>query len=401
MNCIWTIVLLGVAFFSTINVSSRVQILMPLFWAAILAFAFSIEVYCGKTKPNIEKFDNIIIRNRKTLSITFYVGLVFNVARIIYEYQVIGDLGGGLDQLSVESQWLRMAYLDYSRNEMTLIEQIISNILSYGATIGLIASCLLSFFDGKMWRLFVYILFSVIGAVITMSKFSFILDLCYILSIYIIYRNIKVRRIVKKRKEKRKYTLIIAATLSLIVLLFTIMGTQRGYESKSSNIQGVDNMIVFEGIAYTLTPYMAFQTIMDKNIDYSYGVKTFNPFFKLFGIEYKNFGSIDVGLSDTTVYTMPGVFYADFGFVGSLLFMCLFILLATLLFRKVIENFTISCLGIYMVINTILLFSFFTWLGRMTIFWFFPVVLFVYDKLFIKKYDTRNSFVHNLGKRKG
>jgi len=145
---------------------------------------------------------------------------------------------------------------------------------------------------------------------------------------------------------------------------------------------------------------MAFQTIMDKNIDYSYGEKTFNPFFKLFGIEYKNFGSIDVGLSDTTVYTMPGVFYADFGFVGSLLFMCLFILLATLLFRKVIENFTISRLGIYMVINTILLFSFFTWLGRMTIFWFFPVVLFVYDKLFIKKYDTRNSFVHNLGKRK-
>ena len=74
-----------------------------------------------------------------------------------------------------------------------------------------------------------------------------------------------------------------------IILSLIVTGTQRGYQNQDSSIEGIDNVIVAKTVSYFVTPCLAFKSLMDQEIDYSYGSKTFSPIYKFIGFSYETF----------------------------------------------------------------------------------------------------------------
>ena len=185
----------------------------------------------------------------------------------------------------------------------------------------------------------------------------------------------------KENKKMRRMFLIIG--IGAIVLL-GVVSMQRGYGTGDSFAKQLSTTFS-KAITYLVTPTMAFFKVIDMNIDLSWGTKTFNVFFKLLGYEFSTFGAIDVGTEDSTVYTMSGMFYADFGMIGGLVLTVLFIILCSKIYIKVLNKFSISGLSLFISLNTILMMSFFTWMGRITFFWTFPIFISIYSKFFFRR----------------
>jgi oligosaccharide repeat unit polymerase len=382
---IWVIVLCSTALISnsTINLFYNINIGILLLTPVCVFMLFS-------RRLKVEKLINNKYISDSFLNSFFFRSLIsicvlFRVFQILKDYFVIKNLDGNILALLSDSQWLRIAYLNYSDKISGFIQKAEVNILNYMAEVGFFLSCIYAFKIRKYLFFVISIILSLVHSLVTMSKLAFFIDACIAISVYLIIVNLhKPTTIKEMKKEKRTRRGLVFFIATFILILLIVTSMQRGYQNKTSGIEGIDNIVVSKAIAYVVTPFMAFRKILTQDIDYSYGAKTFNPFFKIFGIGFENFGTIDVGIDDSTVYTLPGMFFADFGYIGSFILLALYSFIVWWSYKRTIEYFTISRLSLFCMINVTLLMSFFTWMGRITFFWLFPVFVFVLEKFVLK-----------------
>ena len=196
------------------------------------------------------------------------------------------------------------------------------------------------------------------------------------------YSSADIKKYSKKNKKQRIKLVLLLGAAAIILLL--VASIQRGYAGDATFIERL-SITISKAIAYFVTPTMAFFKVLDMNVAYSFGTKTFNVILKLLGYDFETFGAIDVGMEDSTVYTMSGMFYADFGIIGGIVLTVMFLALVDIFYRMTIKKFSFSRITWFVSLNTILLMSFFTWMGRISFFWLFPVFVTLYEKIFIKQ----------------
>ena len=96
-------------------------------------------------------------------------------------------------------------------------------------------------------------------------------------------------------------------------------------------------------------------------------------FSKLSVAEYVALQSIEAISGDSAIYG------------GKAYLTVLFIILCSKIYIKVLNKFSISGLSLFISLNTILMMSFFTWMGRITFFWTFPIFISIYSKFFFRR----------------
>lgn len=371
---IWMVVLVNSSLIYDVKTDIINLIFLAILWLSTL---LSFMVF--QNKLNVKKLgydiENFFYSNKVTIKRLILFCLIIRILQIIYDSIVINQLGASISMLFGEVQWLRFSYLSYSNN-IGIVIALLVNFLNYFSELGLILSALFGFKEKKYFYLLLNIFLSFCHSVLTLSKMSFFIDFIFVLGVFFILSNI-----IKIEKKERKVSII---GVLFIIFALIITGTQRGYQKQESSIEGIDNVIVSKTVSYFVTPYLAFEKILSEDIDYSYGSKTFSPLYKVFGFDYETFGDINVGFDDSTVYTMPGMFYADFGYFGCIVLMFLYVRLVSYIYARTIRSFTFPIFIIYLVFNVTLVLSFFTWMGRMTFYWIFPVFCMVMDKLFFK-----------------
>lgn len=383
---IWGFVLINSIFVFTNNIDIR-----QLLYAFMFLISFiipSIIIYPSSSIINKSNYtiDNLLISKKKKIEIFIYICLIFRFIQIVYYFLVVRSLGGSIKMLFGDAQWLRFAYLDYSANITSLFQKIIVNFINYIAEMGIVLSALYSFKFKKFKFLILTMFFALLSSIFSMSKMAFIIDAIFVLAVLSLYTyKSKIIPLIERQKLTKLLIKTGIFVITLAFVLFVIIAKQRGYQNKQYSIEGIDNIVIFEIIAYLVTPYMAFNNILNWDIDYSYGVRTFYPFLKRFYIPLQDFGSINVGIEETTVYTMPGIFYVDFGFIGSLVCVFLFSILLNFSYKVMIEKRTFSSCITYCSFFVCLVLSFFTWMGRITFFWFFPVFSSIIFNFFISK----------------
>lgn len=386
---IWIVVIWGTC--STIQF--KVSFANILYFA-ILIFASGITVFLCSYMKNIDciysctEYQKMICKNYRTIKITLILCVIFRIFQLLYDLYIVKKLGGTLSVVFGDAQWLRQAYLNYSSYGMSFGAKLISNIFNYFAEFGIIIAALLAYYKKKYFSVVITLFFSFIHAIFTMSKMSFFMDICYVVSCFEVLINIKsdftteISRLQQKKENRKMLRVFFIIGIGIIVLL-SVASMQRGYGTNATFSEQF--FITFsKAIAYFVTPTMAFFKVLDMNIDLSWGTKTFNVILKLLGYKFSTFGAIDVGTEDSTVYTMSGMFYADFGIIGSLLCTVFFIIICSRVYIKVINKFSIPSLSLFISLNTILMMSFFTWMGRITFFWTFPIFVSIYSKIFFK-----------------
>lgn len=371
-------VIWGFVFFNTFFVFSSVVDWNFFLYSILFVILFTIpSLLIRPKKTNIDLIYNIdnLLLYKKGKIITFIKFSIFmRFIQIIYYYLVIRSLGGSIQSLFGDSQWLRFAYLNYSSGISSPIFKIIVNIINYVSEMGVIVSAIYSFKEKSIKYLIVAIILALFSSIFSLSKLAFGIDISFVLSTLSLFTYNNNMSLVNKKKFRKTIIRIVICLSIAIFTLLTIISKQRGYVNKEYGFEGFDNIILFELVAYLVTPYMAFNKIMTWNVDYSYGLRTFYPFFKSFQIQLQNFGAINVGIEDTTVYTMPGIFYVDFGLIGSLIGIFIFSIIVNYAYKFMVQRKTFGSCFLYSSIFVCLTFSFFTWMARITFFWLFPVI---------------------------
>lgn len=374
-NWIWITVIVNSALISTKKFSMTTNIFVILIFISgnLFFLMFSKRNNNDDLYKQIHKYYST---NKSKMKKMIIFCLLFRIMQIFYDIYVVNRLGASINMLFGNVEWLRFAYLNYSNN-IGIVFALITNILNYFAELGLIISAFLCFCEKKYFYLLINIILSFFHAIFTLSKMAFFIDLIFVIGIFFIFSNI----IKINRKEKRVIVLVIV----FIILSLIVTGTQRGYQNQDSSIEGIDNVIVAKTVSYFVTPCLAFKSLMDQEIDYSYGSKTFSPIYKFIGFSYETFGDIDVGFDDSTVYTLPGMFFADFGYIGCILLLFFYSFVVSKTYNKVFQKFSLFNLCMYLIFNMTLLLSFFTWMGRMTFYWIFPIFVFYVEKMIMIK----------------
>lgn len=387
---IWIMVIWGTC--------STIQFKVPfenVVYFAILIFASGITIFLCSYMKSIDhrcscvEYQKTICSNYRAIKITLILCILFRILQLFYDLYIVKKLGGTISVVFGDAQWLRQAYLSYSSDAMPFGAKLVSNILNYFAEFGIIIAALLSYYEKKYFSVVLTLFFSLLHAVFTMSKMSFFMDICYVVSCFEVLINVNsdsragMSSLQQKKENKKMRRMFLIIGIGAIVLL-GVVSMQRGYGTGDSFAKQLSTTFS-KAITYLVTPTMAFFKVLDMNIDLSWGTKTFNVFFKLLGYEFSTFGAIDVGTEDSTVYTMSGMFYADFGMIGGLVLTVLFIILCSKIYIKVLNKFSIPGLSLFISLNTILMMSFFTWMGRITFFWTFPIFISIYSKFFFRR----------------
>lgn len=382
---VWSFVICLTFVYSSMDIDAVTHVEMGIYWFTILSTSIIFSAGYIDKKYFKDSCIEILSYNSTIIKRTIVVCWIFRALQLLYDLYVIRSLGGNFYALFSEAQGLRFAYLYYSRNRMTLLAKVISNVLNYVAELGVIIASIEGLFKKKYWKIIITMALSFMHTIFTMSKLAFFLDLCFLASAFVLFLNSFQKQKESQKDIKRTRRIIIIAIIAMIVVL-SVTGTQRGYNGRESKIDGIENINVSKTLSYFISPYMAFEKLVDQGeVKFSFGGKTFNPIAKVLGVDYENFGAIDVGIDDTTVYTMPGMFFADFGLIGSAVMFTLFIYFSNRIFKRAMRQFSIANAGLYCVVNTMLIMSFFTWMGRMTFFWVFPVFILLYDTVFLRK----------------
>lgn len=381
---IWVVVLFCAKSISTFNISGDcIFSFISIVLSAIISIFICSFIKLNKNNSQYILFDNFLLSNYNNLYFTLILCIFFRLLQIIYDIYIITKLGASYLTVFGNSESLRQLYLYYSSNQMNLLAKIVSNILNYFAEFGIVLSVLVSKYNKRYIYLYLTLLLALLHSILTMSKMSFFVDICFVISCFIVLINLDRTRHEQVINKKEIFKLISISTLFVIFLLI-LVSIQRGY-SEYNNILDQVSIAYYKAISYLITPTLAFLKILDTDITFSWGTKTFNVFLKLFGYEFETFGAINVGIEDSTVYTMSGMFYADYGVVGSILLTSIIIFIISYVFYLTINKFTISKLAIFVSMNTALIMSFFTWMGRITFFWLFPIFIIVYSEIFFKE----------------
>ena len=385
---IWILVIISTIYF----IQFEVEFSNILFFSMLIIASVITILLCSFKKINDINlcqyyFKHYININYNILKITFFICVFFRFGQLFYDLFVLKKLGASLFSVFTDAQWLRQAYLNYSSYGMSFISKILSNILNYFSEFGVILSMVLLFSNRKYSYVIYSVVLSLFNSIFTLSKMAFFIDICYLVStylvVYVLFDNSN-QSTIETKKTKRKVKQLIVFGFIGIVTLLLLTSIQRGYGGEL-NFEGKILITLSKAIAYFITPTMAFFKVLSMtNIQYSYGTKTFNTFLKIFGFGFDNFGAIDVGTEDSTVYTMSGMFFADFGLLGCVFFTVIFIFLVNRIFFSTINSFSITKLSFFVMLNTILMMSFFTWMGRITFFWFFPIFVAFFEKFFLK-----------------
>lgn len=380
---IWGIVLTNSLFVLAPQIDVEALLYSLLF---VVAFAIPAMFIHPKKNKKLAKLnmDDILVDKKKTFEKLIQITLVFRVIQIIYFYFVIRSLGGSISMIFGDAQGLRFAYLDYSSGISSLFFKIFVNIINYVSELGVLISALYSFKFRKMKYVIIAILLSLFSSIFSMSKLAFGIDVIFVLATISLFTYKDDLSSKFEKKRLRKVFMRTAFSLAVVAFfLLTIVSVQRGYQNKVSGISSIDNIVIFQLIAYLVTPYMAFVKMLSWDINFSYGIRTFYPFLKGLDTSLQNFGSINVGIEETTVFTMPGVFYTDFGFLGSLVAVFIFSWIVNYSYKVMIEKRTFISYLVYSTLFVCLVLSFFTWMGRITFFWLFPLIATIIINLFI------------------
>ena len=371
LSTIWIFVFWGV--FATIQFRASIGAII-IYILILISGALTITLCCFHKKKDKQfstnEFLRIIGNNYNVLMKTLIICMVFRCLQLVYDAYVLKKLGVSVISIFGDSQPLRQAYLNYSSSGMSFIAVILSNVLNYFAEFGIVLSAIISSYKKKYFTVICSLILALLHSTLTLSKMAFFLDVCFVISTFMVtlnYNIISGNKKKEKEDKKNRTKLIIFMGVAIIGLL-VLTSIQRGYGESTALSDNI--RVTFEkAIAYFITPSLAFLKVLDMNITYSFGTKTFNVLLKLLGYNFENFGAIDVGSEDSTVYTMSGMFYADFSYFGAILLTVLTIVLCNHLYYRVYGNFKLSRLVLFISINTILMMSFFTWMGRITFFW--------------------------------
>lgn len=384
-SIVWIVVICFTISFSDRNLSQKIEIQIALLWGVIFLSLVILSLQVGTPPKDQKPIDTLIAKNIKVLEFSLLICVIFRFIQIVYNFSVIQRLGGSMLSIFYESQSLRAHYL---LRDMLFVEKIFQNLLNYFSELGVLLSSLFFFSRKKKNKFFLVIALSLLNSISTFSKLAFIVDLCFVISVLFLYINNFTSRKQSKSQiiaNKRRTKIVFLVLIILGIFLLFIAGFQRGYSKQESVIDGIDNVVISKAIAYMITPYMAFQVLLDSDFNYSWGARTFRPIARFFRISFQNFGNIDVGLDETAVYSILGVLYADFGYIGAIIFLIIFLAFADYIFLVTYRKFSITKLGLYSIINAVIILSFFSWVpGTITFFWVFPVFLLVFEKIFIK-----------------
>lgn len=372
---IWTIILFNVFIILGFDLSKLIYFII-----AFLSFMLPTIIFLRKFPSNTTIPLSRTTSHIERLKLILIICVVARFLQLGFDLFVFLRIGGEFSSILGDVQALRFRYLLRNSN---LIQDIIVNLLNYFSELGIILSAI--YYKNK--KGYMYLLISIFLAlshsILTFSKFSFLIDIIFIVSILTIYNAPKAEK--KNIKQNKKILIIIGIC---VVLLFNIISNQRGYGLQESKIPGVDSVLLYKSISYFIGPTIAFLNIFDLNITHGHGIMTFTPFLQKV-LNFPEIGTINIGFFESNVYTLFGSLYIDFGYLGSILMIFIFSLILNYLFIKLKYKNNIGLLSIYCILNSALCLSFFDWIGRQTFFWLFPIFVYLIDLLFIKK-KSRN-----------
>lgn len=277
---------------------------------------------------------------------------------------IVYKLAGGAWAMVLDSNALRNAYLHYDASIIEKIWGFSGNLMAYIGYV--VLSIYLTSKYPKRWLYFTIVcLFELSIAIITMSKLSFSL---FVAAILITYMN----KLKNLKIQKQKFRKIAPFGVLVLISYFFFIGYQRNYMMTRDSLQDG----VLDGIVnYFGGPLEALGIIIER---------TKSQYM------FHGFESIDIGRTETNVYTWFYNFYYVGSYAGFIIIPYIIGWIAGKIYKPWKENF------MYDVSNTwiclIFLFSFFDFLLRMTIF----QILFIFAWFINKKwnryiYDSGNS----------
>lgn len=267
----------------------------PFTYLIILAgvFLFSSAFWIGVKRAPIKKGVHLQY-NMSFLSKLLVAFIIVDIMRLIYYYNLMVNeiAGGGLLYFLANSNEFRFTYLNREFDFWTNVFTFLTNATAY---LGYVILGIYVANKGKRWvlGLIVCTLMELSLSILTISKLAFSL---YALVLFIAYlTNLKTLR-----EQKRLLRKIAPVLLALLVGFFLIIGYQRNYtDTREAGLVGG----VMDGIIdYFAGPMEAFGRLVA------------NPKTKL-----GTMGMIDIGRTETNVYTWFYPFFRSFSYVGFVL----------------------------------------------------------------------------------
>lgn len=288
--------------------------------------------------------------------------LTFEILRLLYYSYVVVFLiaGGTIGMLLSDGTLLRNSYLNYDASFVEKLFSFSTNLVAY------IGHVLLAVFmfekERNRWLFFIVItILELAISIVTMSKLSFSLYLVTICIAYINKANsIREQRIIIKR--------IVPSILITLFGFFLFIGFQRNYmETKD----GLSNGVIDGIINYFGGPLQALNILLGKGFAY---------------INRFEHGMVNIGRTETNVYTWYSYYYQVASYIGFLVFPFLFGVLAKKMYKPWKQNLFYDVTITW--ICVIFAFSFFDLLLKFTVFQFLFVVVWIIDRKFYKRIYT-------------
>lgn len=312
----------------------------------------------GSNKKNSKKIYNLPYLNK----LLNYLIVIELIRLAYYSYIVVYAIGGGSwIMLLYEGTALRGQYLNYDESLIEKLFLFSTNVLAY---VGYVILGIYLGYKGRNSKIkfaFIFIV-ELLIAVVSMSKLSF--------AVFLIIISVAFVNSIKEISEqKRTLKKLLPVSAIVILAFFMFIGFQRNYmETRDSLSIGVLDGIV----NYFAGPTEAFRICIEKGV----GI-----------IARADHGMIDIGTTETNVYTWFYPFYSTLSYFGILIFSLIFGALSGFLYKPLKHDLFNDVASVW--ICGFFVFSFFDFLPKFTAYQFIFVVAFFLShfnkKLYIRK----------------
>lgn len=287
-----------------------------------------------------------------------YAFVIVDVIRLAYDTNLIvfNLAGGSWYMLLEEGTVLRNLYLDYKPALYEDLFTFLSNLLCYIGYV--ILGVYVASSQKDRWKYFLIIsIIELAISIITMSKLSFTL---YLVAFSVAYLNNQS----SVAEQKKKIKAIVPFVLTIIIVFFFFIGFQRNYaETKGGLSTGVINGLV----NYFAGPLEAFSIYLEKGPS----------------ILDVNRGYIDIGNTQTNVYTWYFYFINGISYAGIAVYSFLLGLLSGKIYKPMRHNLFYDVCNSW--ICVFFAFSFFDFLLKFTVYQVLFIAVWVIDKKYKKK----------------
>jgi oligosaccharide repeat unit polymerase len=314
-----------------------------------------------------------------------YMLSIFELVKVVYIARKVLKIAGSWQVLIYQSTYVRNLYL--VRNE-ALIDKLFGNFLSYSTMFGIILIAIASGKQVKKLRFITlfWLVFEILSALLTMSRMDIIIKILIFTFAYLASIEDPKFQFDKLKKFIPKVTIIVASILILI-------GIQRNY---GGNNRYELILVTFDKLLFYLSsPLEAFKLILDKN-EMFLGTHTLLPFYKIVNTfnelpGYLNLTNHAMPVSTifgvTNVYSMFGLAFLDFWYLGLYGFVFIFGIVSALVFNLT-RNY-ISSRAFDATLLMTLSMSFYGYMYSQTIYILFPFTVLLFDRIF-KKFLYKN-----------